>query len=94
MYEFDTTPTSSIAVQTPTAVPESFVEFTYPLPSDVAMVPPLVDHLMRDVQVELREALLNAVIHSNHEDAYKHLLVKLRCGSESEVSIIIQDEGA
>jgi len=94
MCEFDTTAKSSIAVQPPTAVRESFVEFTYSLPSDVAMVPPLVDHLMRDVEVGLRETLLSAVIRGHHQDAYKHVLVKLRCGSDGEVSIMIQDEGA
>ena len=78
MCEFDTTPTSSIAVQALKAVHESFVELTYSLPSDV--VSPLVDHLMRDIEVALREALLSAVIHSNHEDPYKHIFVKLRYG--------------
>ena len=107
MCEFDTAPISSIAVQAPTAVPEALVEFTYYLPSDVARVSPFVDRLMRlinslrvmdgtevDIEVALREALLNAVIHGNHEDPYKHVLVKLRCGPDGEVSIMIQDEGA
>ena len=94
MCEFDTARRSSIAVQAPTAIRESFVELTYFLPSDVAMVSPLVDHLMIDIEVALQEALLNAVIHGNHEDAHKHNLVTLRYGSDGVVSIMIQDEGA
>jgi len=107
MREFDTASISSIAVQAPTAVRESFVEFKYSLPSYVALVSPIVDELMHfidqlrgtdgsevDIEVALREALLNAVIHGNHEDPYKHVHVKLRCGPDGEVSIMIQDEGA
>jgi anti-sigma regulatory factor (Ser/Thr protein kinase) len=94
MCEFDTARISTIAVQAPTAVPESFVELIYPLPSDVAMVSPLLDHLMRDIEFALREALLNAVIHGNHEDAYKHVLVKLAYSPDGDVSITIQDEAA
>ena len=90
MCAFKTDRIGSIAVQAPTAVPESLVELTYSLPSDVAMVSPLLDYLMRDIEVALRETVLNAVIHGNHEDPYKHVLVRLRSGSEGEVSIMIQ----
>lgn len=107
MCEFDTAQTYSIAVQLDTAAREEFVEFAYTLSSDVAMVSPFVDHLMRtinslrvmdgtevDIEVALREALLNAVIHGNKEDPEKHVSLRIRCGADGEVSIMIQDEGS
>jgi len=107
MREFDTAQTYSIALQLDTVPPKEFVEFMYCLPSDVAMVSPLVDHLMRDInslrvmdgteldiEVALREALLNAVIHGNREDPSKHIYLRVRCRADGEVSMAIRDEGA
>jgi serine/threonine-protein kinase RsbW len=45
-----------------------------------------------DVEIALREALANAIIHGNHEDPRKHVYVRCRCISD-EVSIAVKDEG-
>jgi len=78
MCEFDLAQTYSIALQLDTVSRKEFVELTYSLSSDVAMVSPFVDDLMHtinilramdgtevDIEVALREALLNAIIHGN-----------------------------
>jgi serine/threonine-protein kinase RsbW len=45
-----------------------------------------------DVEIALREALANAIIHGNHEDRRKHVHVTCRCEPD-EVSIGVKDEG-
>jgi serine/threonine-protein kinase RsbW len=45
-----------------------------------------------DVEIALREALANAIIHGNHEDRRKHVHVSCRCKPD-EVSIAVKDEG-
>jgi len=75
------------------------------LRSEVAAISPFVDtlmHLIRkckwvagneeDIQIALREALANAVIHGNHQDPGKHVYVGCRGGTD-EVSIVVRDEG-
>jgi serine/threonine-protein kinase RsbW len=75
------------------------------LPSEVTAISPFVDKLMRllrncacvpeavsDVEIALREALANAIIHGNHEDRRKHVRVTCRCEPD-EVSIAVKDEG-
>ena len=107
MCEFDTAQTYSIALQMDTVLREEFVEFTYSLSSDVEMVSPFIDQLMRkinilrpmdgtevDIEVALREALLNAVIHGNREDPSKHIYLRVRCRADGEFSMAIRDEGA
>ena len=107
MREFDMAQTCSIALHLETDLREDFVECTYCLSSDVAMVSPFVDHLMRlinglrvmdgaevEIEVALREALLNAIIHGNREDPHKHVYVTIFCGADGEVSMVIRDEGA
>ena len=76
------------------------------LPSEVAAISPFVDNLMlliekcrcapgseSDIEIALREALTNAVIHGNHEDRRKQVHVSCRCEAEQEVSIVVRDEG-
>ena len=76
------------------------------LPSEVTAISPSVDKLMlliskcrcapgneTDIEIALREALENAVIHGNHEDPRKHVYVRCRCEADEEVSIIVKDEG-
>ena len=107
MCEFDTAQTYSIALQLDTVLREEFVEFTYSLSSDVEMVSPFIDQLMRkinslrvmdgtevDIEVALREALLNAVIHGNKEDPSKRVFIRVRCRADGEVLMAILDEGA
>jgi anti-sigma regulatory factor (Ser/Thr protein kinase) len=45
-----------------------------------------------DVEIALREALANAIIHGNHENPGKHVHVFCRC-EPSEISIAVKDEG-
>jgi serine/threonine-protein kinase RsbW len=74
------------------------------VPSEVAAISPFVDRLMlllsncgcvpegvSDVEIALREALANAIIHGNHEDRRKHVHVTCRC-EPGEVSIAVKDE--
>ena len=75
------------------------------LPSEVNAISPFVDKLMlllrncgcvpegvSDVEIALREALANAIIHGNHEDRRKQVHVTCRC-EPGEVSIAVKDEG-
>jgi serine/threonine-protein kinase RsbW len=45
-----------------------------------------------DVEIALREALANAIIHGNHEKSRKRVYVRCRCKPD-EVSIAVKDEG-
>jgi len=47
----------------------------------------------RDVEIALREALANAVLHGNHQDAEKKVQINCRIQFGGEVSIIVKDEG-
>jgi serine/threonine-protein kinase RsbW len=46
-----------------------------------------------EIEVALSEALANAVIHGNHENADKTVDVICRCSMDGEVLIIVRDEG-
>jgi serine/threonine-protein kinase RsbW len=46
-----------------------------------------------DVEIALREALANAVLHGNRLDAEKKVQITCRIQFGGEVSIIIKDEG-
>jgi serine/threonine-protein kinase RsbW len=83
-----------------------FVELKQFLPSQVAVISPFVDQLMRfiarfrsvdgsefGIELALREALANAIVHGNQEDPHKRVYVVCRCTTDGEVSITIQDEG-
>ena len=71
----------------------------------MAAISPFVDRLMvllrkcgcvsqgeSDVEIALREALANAIIHGNHENPRKQIYVRCRCKPD-EVSIAVKDEG-
>jgi serine/threonine-protein kinase RsbW len=45
-----------------------------------------------EIEIALREALANAVVHGNHEDPGRQVYVSCRCGID-EVSLVIRDEG-
>jgi serine/threonine-protein kinase RsbW len=81
------------------------IELERSLTSEVAAISPFVDKLMvllrkcgcvseaeSDVEIALREALANAIIHGNYEDPRKHVYVRCRCEPD-EVSIAVKDEG-
>ena len=82
------------------------IQMDLALPSEVTAISPSVDKLMLlikkcrcapgneiDVEIALREAVENAVIHGNHQDPRKHVYVSCRCEAEVEVSIVVRDEG-
>lgn len=83
-----------------------FVGLRNILPSDVDIISPFVEQLMRfisrfrmaggndvEIEVALREALVNAIVHGNEEDPNKFVYVKCRCTRDGEVSITVEDEG-
>jgi len=81
----------------------SCIELDRSLPSEVAAISPFVDRLMllirkcvpdgeSEVEIALREALANAIIHGNHENLRKHVHVRCCC-KRDEVSIAVKDEG-
>ena len=83
-----------------------FVELRQSLPSQIALISPFVDQLMRfiakcrndedsqvDLETALREALANAIVHGNQEDPHKRVYVTCRCSTGGEVSITVRDEG-
>jgi serine/threonine-protein kinase RsbW len=76
------------------------------MPSEVRAISPLVDRLMRliegshcvpgkefDIELALREALENAVVHGNHEDPNTKVHVRCRCQPGQEISIVVTDQG-
>jgi serine/threonine-protein kinase RsbW len=83
----------------------AYIELARSLPSEVGAISPFVDQLMlwirkcgcvpegeTEVEIALREALANAIIHGNLENPRKHVEVTCRCEPE-EVSIAVKDEG-
>ena len=83
-----------------------FVELRHSFPSDVQAISPFVDQLMRfigrfrsvdknesDIELALREALANAIVHGNREDPLKRVFVICRCNTNGAVSITVRDEG-
>ncbi|HVH50043.1 MAG TPA: ATP-binding protein, partial [Candidatus Bathyarchaeia archaeon] len=76
------------------------------MPSALDAISPLVDRLMRliegsqcvpgeefGVELALREALRNAVVHGNHENSEKKVHVRCRCGPGNEISMVVTDQG-
>ena len=99
------------ASQPPVASPGSrpsvsFVGVRNTLPSDIDMVSPFVDQLMRfisrfravdgenfEIELALREAIVNAIVHGNRGDRRKRVYVNCRCMTDGEVSVTVEDEG-
>jgi serine/threonine-protein kinase RsbW len=83
-----------------------FVELKQALPSRIPIISPFVEQLMcfvarfrnsdgseLDVEMALREALANAIVHGNRQDSRKCVYVTCRCTIDGEVSIRVEDEG-
>ena len=83
-----------------------FVGLRNTLPSDIEIVSPFIDQLMRfisrfragdqdnfGIELALREALVNAVVHGNQKSPQKRVYVNCRCTAHGEVSITVEDEG-
>ena len=76
------------------------------MPSEIKAISPLVDGLMRliegsrcvsggeaAVELSLREALSNAVVHGNGMDALKMVQVRCRCELGKGVCVTVRDQG-
>ncbi len=74
--------------------------------SEIGLISPLVEWLMslivasrcvrgqeEFVQLALREALSNAMLHGNRVDARKLVHVRCRCECGSGVSVVVKDQG-
>lgn len=74
--------------------------------SEIETISPFVDRLMllikishcvpgddRDVEIALREALANAVLHGNKQDPHKKVHISCRLYPGRKLSIVVQDEG-
>jgi len=75
-------------------------------PSDLDTVSPLLDQLMQfisryrpedannfEIELALREALVNAIVHGNQQDPHTHVHITCRCTMDGNVSIRVEDEG-
>ena len=84
----------------------SILEIDSWMPGKIQAISPLVDRLMRliegsqcvpgeefDVELALREALENAVVHGNQENPERKVRIRCRCQSGDEISIVVTDEG-
>jgi serine/threonine-protein kinase RsbW len=84
----------------------SILEIDFWLPSKIEAISPTVDRLMKqiqrsqcvpgkefDVELALREALGNAVVHGNQEDPEKKVHIRVRCGRGKGISIVVTDQG-
>jgi len=82
-----------------------FIGLRNVLPSDVNVISPFIDQLMPfisrfrgegnkfEIELALREALVNAIIHGNQNDHRKRVYVNCRCTTAGEVSLTVEDEG-
>ena len=84
----------------------SLLEIDAWMPSEISAISPLVERLMRliegshcirgeesAVELALREALNNAVVHGNRLDAHKLVHVRCRCKVGTGISLIVSDQG-
>jgi serine/threonine-protein kinase RsbW len=84
----------------------SLLEVDAWISSEVKAISPLVERLMRliershcaagdedAVQLALREALNNAVVHGNRLDARKLVHVRCRCKVGEGISLVVSDQG-
>ncbi len=82
------------------------VEIDSWMPSEIHAISPTVDRLMRliegsecvqgaerDVELALREALGNAVVHGNQADSKTRVHIRCRCGPGKEISIVVTHQG-
>ena len=84
----------------------SVLEIDSWMPSQIQAISPLVDRLMlliegsqrvlgeeHGVEIALREALANAVVHGNQKAGERKVHVRCRCGPGNEISIVVTDHG-
>jgi len=86
--------------------PSSVLEIDSWMPSKLQAISPLVERLMLliegsqcvpgeefNVEMALREALANAVVHGNHEHPRAKVSIRCRCWPGKEISIVVKDQG-
>jgi serine/threonine-protein kinase RsbW len=86
--------------------PPSILELDFWITSEIPAISPLVDRLMRlikrsqcvpgeefDIELALREALDNAVVHGNQENPETKVHIRFRCHPGNEISIVVTDQG-
>jgi serine/threonine-protein kinase RsbW len=84
----------------------SILEIDAWMSSRIHAISPQVDRLMRlivgsqcvsgaefDIQLAIREALGNAVVHGNQEDPGTRVPIRCRCEPGKKVSIVVRDQG-
>jgi serine/threonine-protein kinase RsbW len=84
----------------------SILEIDSWMPSELQAISLWVDRLMRlieesqsvpgaecDVELALREALRNAVVHGNQEHPETKVHIRCRCEPGNEISIVVTDQG-
>lgn len=84
----------------------AYAELRQLLSSQIQVISPSIDQIMDfivklrkvdgsevEIEVALREALANAIVHGNREDSCKHVCVRCRCTTGGDVSITVQDQG-
>jgi serine/threonine-protein kinase RsbW len=84
----------------------SILEIDSWMPSEIQAISPLVGRVMLliegsrcvpeaefDVELALREALANTVVHGNHQDPKTKVHIRCRCGPGNEISIVVTDQG-
>src|ERR1700740_2627050 len=84
----------------------SILEIASWIPSRIQAISPLVNRLMLliegsqcipgeepDVELALREALSNVVIHGNQKEEERKVHVRCRCGPGNKISIVITHQG-
>jgi serine/threonine-protein kinase RsbW len=84
----------------------SVLEFDFWMPSEVRAISPLVDRLMTliegsqcvpgeefAIELALREALDNAVVHGNQEHPETKVHIRCRCHPGNEITIVVTDQG-
>jgi serine/threonine-protein kinase RsbW len=84
----------------------SWLEIDTWIPSEIKAITPLVERLMRliagshcitgeesAVELALREALNNAVVHGNRLDAGKLVHVRCRCKAGEGICLVVSDQG-
>ena len=88
------------------SISSSVLEIDSWMPSKVQAISPLVERLMLliegsqcvpgeefGVELALREALANAVVHGNHEHPRAKVHIRCRCWPGKEISIVVTDLG-
>jgi len=91
-------------VRTPEGAP--CLEIEARMPSEIKAISPLVDRVIRvieesqympgdelHIELAVREAMQNAVVHGNRLDPSKLVHLRCRCEAGKGVSIIVKDEG-